>query len=299
MHDSAILSANFSGGNQTASGRRISESSSPDVLYSTIDQDADIFDLFSKQLGTEWAYWWVCQCTPVPKKPPIAPSDQAMTMLATLDTIFNDPGLWSSSDVRWRKTLFNASELFTNVPIKENTRECLLVAVQRFLRTAIESHGFSNESPLPSLRDSHNGLWSGSMRLPPTEPLQIYLELFLGKFEPHYPLLPARSLDPNRFVSRESSKGLMLLFLSMLAYGSMLDPAPKAQRFSTAITEICRLSITDISYKDASATRSALFLCCALLFTIKGAFSGTKIHMSTGITHRHVYLTASAPKLPA
>ena len=215
-------------------------------------------------------------------------------MLAKLDTIFSDSGPWSSSDVRWRKSLFGASEYFVNVPMTESTRECMLVVVQRFLRIALESHGLSIDSPRSSPDDAQEDLWSGTMRLPPTGALQTYLELFLGKFEPHYPLFPARSLDPNNFANRENSRGLMLLLLSILAYGSMLDPTPKAQHFSTAITEICRLSITDISYKDSSATRSALFLCCALLVTIKGAFSGTKLHMSTSITHRHMYLTVSA-----
>lgn len=127
----------------------------------------------------------------------------------------------------------------------------------------------------------------------PPNALDMYLEMFLGKFEPHYPLLPSSSLDPNNFAGRDNNKGLMLLLISMLAYGSMLDPAPKAQAFSRGITEICRLSMTDISSKDSSAIRSRVFLCCALILIIQGEFSGTKLHMSTSTVHRHTYISVS------
>jgi hypothetical protein len=239
----------------------------------------------------DWEHWSICQCTPPPLT--AAPA-RAKTVVANLDENFRDPGVWSSSPEDWRDKHFEPAELFANIHITETTREWVLVIAQRFMRVAMDSHGLTLDSPLPSSQDREKGqLSTGSLRLPPTKSLHTYLELFLRNFEPFYPLLPARSLDPNKLANSNNSKGLILLLLLMLAFGSMLDPACKARRFSTALTEICRLSMTDVLEKDSGAARSGLFLYCALIFTIKGAFSGDKWHMNIGITHRHIYLTVS------
>ncbi|KAJ3532402.1 hypothetical protein NM208_g8457 [Fusarium decemcellulare] len=239
---------------RSISGDFIRQFSGPSSVQANLGQPTRELDHFTQQLNGEWAYWWMCQCTPLPEQPPSAPSEQAISMLAKLDTIFSDPGPWSLSNAHWRSHCFEYSELFVILPMEESTRESILVIVQGFLRRALESHGLNVGSSFSLPGDSRNGIsWSGCLRLPPTDALYMYLEMFLGRFEPHYPLLPSRSLDPNNLADRENNKGLILLLLSMLAYGSMLDPAPKAQGFSRAITEICRLSMTDISSKDSSA----------------------------------------------
>ncbi|OCT49463.1 hypothetical protein CLCR_04527 [Cladophialophora carrionii] len=245
-----------------------------------------------QESSPEWAHWWICRCTPLPLSPPAAPADLAMSLLENLAELADEPVPWNSSDEDWRKKHFGTTELFTNIPISEATRECMLVILQRYLRIAMEVHDLDLDS-LASPRDDDLQEDDGGtdyLRLPPTKALHIFMDLFLRTFEPYYPLLPGRSLDPNKLVNSSKNKALMLLLLSMLACGSMIDSAPKARRFSTVIGEICRLAMANISFKDPSATASPIFLYCALLSTIKGAFSGVKLHMSVSITHRNVYL---------
>ncbi|KAF5002930.1 hypothetical protein FDECE_10485 [Fusarium decemcellulare] len=254
LDDENIGAMSNENGQRSISDDFIQQFAVPSSVQANLGQPTRELDHFTQQLNGEWSYWWICQCTPLPEQPPSAPSEQAISMLAKLDTIFSDPGPWSLSNAQWRSHCFESSELFVILPIEESTRESILVIVQGFLRRALESHGLNVGSSFSLPSDSRNGIsWSGCLRLPPTNALYMYLEMFLGRFEPHYPLLPSRSLDPNNLAGRENNKGLILLLLSMLAYGSMLDPAPKAQGFSRAITEICRLSMTDISSKDSSA----------------------------------------------
>jgi hypothetical protein len=198
------------------------------------------------------------------------------------------------SDEGWRKEHFGMAEFITNIPISEANRECMLLILQRYLRIAVEVHDLDLES-LTTRRDDdqHDDVGTDYLRLPPTKTLHNFMELFLRTFEPYYPLLPGRSLDPNKLVNNSKSKALMLLLLSMLACGSMIHPAPEARQFSTVISEVCRLSMVNIVFKDPFATATPIFLHCALLSTIKGAFSGVKLHMSVSITHRNAYLTVS------
>ncbi|KAF5258793.1 hypothetical protein FOXYS1_10611 [Fusarium oxysporum] len=235
----------------------------------------------SHDSSPEWAYWWICRCTPLPLSPPAAPADLALSLLENLADLAVEPAPWNSSDEDWRKRHFGKAEFITNIPISEATRECMLVILQRYLRIAVEVHDLDLES-LTTRRDDdqHDNVGTDYLRLPSTQALHNFMELFLRRFEPYYPLLPGRSLDPNKLVKNSKSKALMLLLLSMLACGSMIDPAPNARQFSTVISEICRLSIMNISFKDPSAAATPIFLHCALLSTIKGAFSGVKLHMS-------------------
>lgn len=242
---------------------------------------------------TDWAYWWICRCTSTPLLPPTAATDEAMSMLVRLDESFADPGPWSCLDPDWRKAHFQPTELFANVAIAESTREWMLVVLQHFWRITVELHGVDFDPPIASsLQHPQDDDYSiGFPGLPPTEALNTYIELFLSKFEPHYRVLPARSLNPNKFAMSGSGRGSILLLLLMVAFGSMFDPALKARRFSAALTETCRISMIDISYKDPNVTVGGLFLTCALVLIIKGSFSGTKLHMSVSVTHRHIYLT--------
>lgn len=249
----------------------------------------------SRDPHPEWAHWWICRCTALPLSPPAPPADLAMSSLENLADLAEEPEPWTNSDDDWRKRHFGIAEFITNIPISEATREYMLVILQRFLRIAVEVHGLDLDLLTIQHDDGqHDDVGTDYLRLPPNKALYIFMELFLRTFEPYYPLLPGRSLDPNKLGKNNSkSKALMLLLLSMLACGSMVDPAPKARRFSTVISEICRLSMANISCKNPSATTTPIFLYCALLSTIKGAFSGVKLHMSVSITHRNVYLTVS------
>lgn len=248
----------------------------------------------SQDSGSEWAHWWICRCTPLPLSPPAAPADLATSLLENLADLAAEPALWNMTDEDWRKEHFGMAEYITNIPISEANRECMLLILQRYLRIAVEVHDVDLESLTTRHdNDQHDDVGTDYLRLPPTKTLHNFMELFLRMFEPFYPLLPGRSLDPNKLVNNSKSKALMLLLLSMLACGSMTHPAPEARQFSTVISEVCRLSMVNIVFKDPFATATPIFLHCALLSTIKGAFSGVKLHMSVSITHRNAYLTVS------
>ena len=237
----------------------------------------------------DWKHWSMCRCSPVP----VAPAqDRTKASIVTIDHNFVRAGLWTGVTMDWREKLFESAERFTNVPLSETTREWLLMIAQRFMRIAMDVHGLNIDDSSPASPDEADfGVLGGYVRLPPSDALRQYLETVLKKYEPFYPLIPARILDPNQLAGARQGRGSSLLLFMMFAFGSGLDPAIKAQRFSTALTEICRHSIQDVLEKDSGAKGSGLLFYCSLMFIIKSAFSGDKAHMNIAVAHRHMYLT--------
>ncbi len=237
----------------------------------------------------DWKHWSMCRCSPVPVTPA---QDRTKSSIVTIDHNFVRAGIWTGVTVDWREKLFEPAERFANVPLSETTREWLLMIAQRFMRIAMDVHGLNIDDSSPASPDQADlGVLGGYVRLPPSDALRQYLETVLKKYEPFYPLIPARILDPNQLVGTRQGRGSSLLLFLMFAFGSGLDPAIKAQRFSTALTEICRHSIQDVLEKDSGARGSGLLFYCSLMFIIKSAFSGDKAHMNIAVAHRHMYLT--------
>ncbi|OQV07292.1 Fungal Zn2-Cys6 binuclear cluster domain-containing protein [Cladophialophora immunda] len=239
---------------------------------------------------TDWKYWSICRCTPFPQDPA---SDRQKLVLANLDHNFLQPGPWTSIQEDWRQKNFNQAGLFTNVPLSHSTREWLLVIAQRYMRLAVDIHGLALDSPSPASSDHQDpSRLGGYVRLPPARALHNYLEIVLRNYEPFYPVLPARRLDPNHLSANALGRGPSLLLCFMIAFGSMIDPARKARRFSTAMTEICRHSMHDVLERDAHDLKNPFLYYAALLFIVKGAFSGDKAHMNICIGHRQLYLVS-------
>ncbi|KAK4935606.1 hypothetical protein LTR10_023367 [Elasticomyces elasticus] len=272
------------------SGASGAASSRSQGLSDALHHEESLYDVDEDETtwGIDWEYWTICQCTPRPQRPP---RDRLKLVLAKLDHNFLRSGPWSSIVQDWRPKHFGPSELFTNVSFSDTSRESLLVIAQRYVRLAVDVHGLALESPSPASSDylgpSH---LNGYIRLPPTSALHNYLELVLRNYEPFYPLLPARMLEPNHLTGLVSGRGPSLLLCFMIAFGSMIDPALKARRFSTAMTEICRHSMQDAMERDSRDLRSPLLYYSALMFVVKGAFGGDKAHMNICIAHRQLYL---------
>jgi hypothetical protein len=251
--------------------------------------NGDSFDGDGEATWTaDWKYWTICQCTPFPQEP--APDRQKL-VLANLDHNFLQPGPWTSFREDWRQKHFDPAELIMNVPLSDSTREWLLVIAQRYMRLAVDIHGLALDLPSPVSSDHQDpGRLGGYVRLPPARALHNYLEIVLRNYEPFYPLLPARRLEPNHLSANALGRGPSLLLCFMIAFGSMIDPARKARRFSTAMTEICRHSMHDALERDAHDLKNPFVYYAALLFIVKGAFSGDKAHMNICIAHRQLYL---------
>lgn len=248
-----------------------------------------IYEEDKTALVPDWDHWAICRCLP----PPTAdPEDRKKSSIMTLEQNFARPGPWTILTGNRRGEQFAPAERFVNVELSEATREWLLMIAQRFMRVAMDVHGLSIDppSPAPPEVDEFNAL-GGFIRLPPSEALHEYLETVLTIYEPFYPLVPARILEPNQLAGPQHGRGSNLLLFLMFAFGSMLDPAVKARRFSTALTEICRHSIHDVLEKDSGAPGSGLLFYCSLIFIIKSSFSGDKAHMNIAVAHRHMYLT--------
>lgn len=263
-----------------------------DFIKATLGDGGGVDDTIGEDhalLVGDWKHWSICRCSPLPLYPA---QDRSKSSIVTIDHNFVRPGSWSGITEDWREKHFEPAERFVNVPLSETTREWLLMIAQRFMRVAMDVHGLTMDSPSPVPPDSGDlGILAGYVRLPPSDALHKYLETVLRNYEPFYPLLPARILEPNQLVGSRHGRGSSLLLFLMFAFGSMLDPAIKARRFSTALTEICRHSIRDVLEKDSGAPESGLLFYCSLMFIIKSAFSGDKAHMNIALAHRHTYLT--------
>ncbi|KAG4435702.1 hypothetical protein IFR05_008814 [Cadophora sp. M221] len=271
---------------QSVDSHKSSEGPPPLVINTAVgqseieDEDSDLTDL---------EHWSICRCNPLPQHPA---RDRAKSVIATLDHNFVRPGVWSNIVEDWRSNHFEAAERFVNMPLSDPTREWIIMTAQRFLRVAMDIHALKLDlsSPTSSHSEDVNSL-SGYIRLPPTPALQNYLEIVLRNFEPHYPLIPARTLEPNKLAGGAHGRASSLLLFLMLAFGSMIDPATKARRFSTALTEICRHSLIEVLETNSGPPEGGLVFYCGLMFVVKSAFSGDKAHMNIGVAHRQTYLT--------
>ncbi|KAF5250380.1 hypothetical protein FANTH_4413 [Fusarium anthophilum] len=224
-------------------------------------------------------HWSICQCNP---RPQYSAKDMGKSSIIAMEQNFMHPGSWSDIIPDWRLKHFDPAECFTNVPLLASTREWMVVIVQKLMHVAMDVHDLTGTEFGPS---------RSYIRLPPTHALQNYLEIVLRNCEPFYPTLPARILDPYTLIDNESGPESSLLLFLMLAFGSMIDPAPKARRFSTALMEVCRHSMRGVLELDPNATKSTLTAYQGFMFTLTGSFSGDKAHMNIATAHRHLYHT--------
>lgn len=200
---------------------------------------------------------------------------------------------WSAAVERYRDQVFEPHERIENVCLTEETREWMLVAVQQFLRAGMDSHDAQTLSALLGPGGAFDHPPERCLLLPPRASMQKYLDIFLTTYEPFSPMIPALSLNPNKLASQNSEREATLLLFLMMAFGAMIDPAPRARQFSHTLTEVCRHSLRKRTDSGFVTTRDTLTLHCALLFTVQTSFSGRRAHMELGTAQRHTYLAVS------
>jgi hypothetical protein len=235
--------------------------------------------------------WTLGKCIP-PSKTVTTPSDASD--IFDLDSTYSDAGLWSQSAEQFRCQSFQQFELISYVPLTETTREWMLVVIQNFLRISLEAYGFRIKTQSPhGNADPRKRTPDLFMFLPPKNDIHRWLDVFLATYDPFYPMIPTLSLNPNSLATSSNERGATLLLLLMIALGSMLDPSPKARRFSRALLEICRHALADILTNDSNAYKSSLNLQCAFLFSIGGAFSGHSTYMNLAVGQKNSCLAVS------
>ncbi|KIV91822.1 hypothetical protein PV10_06319 [Exophiala mesophila] len=232
--------------------------------------------------------WTMGKCIPH-SKTVTTPSDASD--IFDLDSSYNDAVLWSQSIDQFRSQTFQQFELITHVPLTETTREWMLVVIQNFLSITLEAYGVKMKTqPLRGSANSAKRTPDLYLFLPHKNYIHRWLDVFLASYDPFYPMIPTLTLNPNSLATSSNERGATLLLLLMIASGSMLDPSPKARRFSRALFEICRHALADIFANDSAAYKSSLNLQCAFLFSIGGAFSGWSTYMNLVVGQKNLYL---------
>ena len=232
--------------------------------------------------------WALGQCT--------KSSNEATTYSSPADhPMHQDFTTWSYAVERYRDSCFEPHERIENVDLTDETRDWMLIAIQQFLRAGMESQDAQKLSELlevPPGAAAHS--FERFLLLPPKTSLQKYLDIFLTTFEPFTPMIPALSLNPNKLASRSREREATLLLFLMIAFGSMIDPAPRARQFSYELTEVCRHSLRRVTDSGGVTKQDALTLHCALIFTCLSSYSGRRSHMDRGNAQRHMYLAVGS-----
>ncbi|KAI9796413.1 MAG: hypothetical protein M1833_006185 [Piccolia ochrophora] len=210
--------------------------------------------------------------------------------LTGLEQLLNDQDAWISpivfSDNLHPKT---TSRLLTR-PFVGGTRDKLIAVTQGLLHRALKTH--SSGSITPNEGQSMSDLKStGFIIVPPSKVLEHFLRACVCRFELHYPLIPANTLDPNELMSINNGKASSLLLLLMVAQGAMATPTNEAHRLASGLTEACRISLLDMIEKDYILSTDPIMLRCALLLTILEVWSGDKWHMDVAMSQRGMYTT--------
>lgn len=200
---------------------------------------------------------------------------------------YPDTTTWSCAVERYRDSCYEAHERIENVDLTDETRDRMLLVAQNLIRTSMESH---DAKQLSGILSTNHSSTERCLLLPPKSSLQKYLDIFLTTFEPFTPMIPAISLDPNKLACQSSEHEATLLLFLMIAFGSMIDPAPRARRFSHELTEVCRSSLRKVGDIGGVARRDILTMHCGLIFAVQTSFSGRRSHMEVGRAQRHLYI---------
>ena len=173
-------------------------------------------------------------------------------------------------------------------PFGDKARDKLMVIMQSILYKARKIHGPSArdrpESDHNSPSDSSNADSEIFSILPSTEELWCLLHAYAQGFEPYYPSLPGRTLNPTEILDSTEEKCSGLLLLLMFAQGAMATPTVEARYLTSGLTEACRLSWFSSVERDVSLSTHPTMSRSALMFMNLAAWSGVKWHMDVSVT---------------
>lgn len=209
--------------------------------------------------------WTVFRCTPT-----IPSSFCPRTALFNLErlelSLKNHEG-WSNWRPSWDESDFQQGEQVTVMQLHEATRDKLLAITQSFLHKALDIHkdGMSRSSSA-----------SNFILLPPTRVLEYFLRTYANSFERYYPMTDRGILDPNELMQSFNNEASSLLILMMIAQGAMVIPPVEARWLTGGLTEVCRISLSQLIEKSIIVAVDPIVLRAALLLTVQAAWSGDK-----------------------
>ncbi|KAF2225983.1 hypothetical protein BDZ85DRAFT_279640 [Elsinoe ampelina] len=159
---------------------------------------------------------------------------------------------------------FNDEDLSTSRDhqhsIAAHDRDRMIATTQHHFKRAMKSYG----------------LWTPAsfMTLPSCTKMEHFISLYASRIEPHYHFVGGKTIDTERLLAVDSNHYGMLVMLSIIAAGAMLDPDHEAQYFSVGISEMCRITFKDLIKKDEDYATSDVALKTSRLLRFTQAWSG-------------------------
>ncbi|KAG8631383.1 hypothetical protein KVT40_000523 [Elsinoe batatas] len=134
---------------------------------------------------------------------------------------FNNENLSTSPDCRYS--------------ISARDRDRMIATSQHYFKRAMKSYD----------------LWTTAsfMTLPCCSKIEHFISLYATRIEPQYHFIGGEMIDTERLLSMGSNHG-MIVMLSIIAAGAILDADVEAQYFSAGISEMCRVAFADLIMKD-------------------------------------------------
>ncbi|KFX92688.1 hypothetical protein V490_05239 [Pseudogymnoascus sp. VKM F-3557] len=194
---------------------------------------------------------------------------------------------WDSLDLE-PDLAMSASDFIKVEPINSGTRDTLHAITLGFLYRALKTHrgGFTDKFQNGHYLSLAN---FGSRLLPPANVLEYFLLKYTRNLSKYYSLDAMGRIDSNELIHGNHTSTLLMLL--MIGQGASMSRSAEARCLSAGLTEICRISLFDITQQDIELCADQTVLQCALLFTMLGAWSGDKWHMDIAMGQRGMYLT--------
>jgi len=243
---------------------RPSDFQSP-ITYSTGFQEHEAVIVSQKA-------WSIFRCNP-PLQSRHCPRT-ARIYLEGLEQTLTSADIWSSCELNQENTI--RSTLTESLSGWE--REKLVAITQTFLHRALKVHrnqedfGFATPHSLASNRTSF-------IVLPPPQTLDHFLHEYLVRFRPYHIFINAGMFRPNDLMHQRNGNLSCIFLLLMFAHGASATPKIEAMYLSSGLTEVCRISLSDLIEKDIIMSSDPDVLRCALLLTTLALWSGDKWHM--------------------
>jgi hypothetical protein len=183
-------------------------------------------------------------------------------------------------------------------PLSPQSRDIMSSMFQSMLQYTFHVHGLSHGSSIqPDFGGSHWDQRLSATRtnsyviLPPANILETFLQSYVDRIEHLYPSVCGSEIQPNVILTSSRNPEIpALLLLLMIAAGATGSGRRDSFYFTNGLTEVCRVSLWQLSEHNADLRSDLMVLRCTLLLTILAAWSGDKCQMHASMGNRAVYL---------
>lgn len=194
---------------------------------------------------------------------------------------------WDSPDLEPEQAI-SASDFIYVKPITLGARDDLEAITQGFLHRALEAHRGGCPNKCQNGQNSSPTNFR-SLIFPPTNVLEDFIRQYTRHLSKYYLLDAGGKVEPNELIHGNHASALLILL--MISQGASMSSSTEARCLSVGLTEICNISLSDITEQDIEHCADPTVLRCALLFAMLGAWSGHKWHMDTVMGRHGMYLT--------